>query len=178
MPLISQITAIIIILCLNPKMVFCFSIFLTSSLRKENNGLKRWLGKYYIIIITIFLRKVACSLNIQHLNYNFHKDCRTVIINNTIISGSIRENRLLGEWGEKSFKSLCSNQNSRLETENHRMNCTGFLKYAYLNLWKNVIMIVNFHRLIKRCLCNFSFTCFLFIIFIKHPLCIFIHCHS
>lgn len=78
---------------------------------------KHWLGKYCIIIITISLRKVACSLNIQHHNYNFHKECRTVIINNTIITWSIRENRLLGEQRGKRSKSLCSNQHSRREIQ-------------------------------------------------------------
>lgn len=81
----------------DPNRIFYFSVFLSPPhSSKRTMTRKHWLGKYCIIIITISLRKVACSLNIQHHNYNFHKECRTVIINNTIITWSIRENRLQG----------------------------------------------------------------------------------
>lgn len=117
---------------------------------------KHWLGKYCIIIITISLRKVACSLNIQHHNYNFHKECRTVIINNTIITWSIRENRLLGEQRGRRSKSLYSNKHSRIEIQNLRINCNSLLRYSCLNLSTNLIMMANFHRLINCCLYIFS----------------------
>lgn len=99
----------------DPNRVFYFSVFLwPPHSSKRTMARKHWLGKYCIIIITISLRKVACHLNIQHHNYNFHKECRTVIINKTIITCSIRENRLLGEQGGSRSKSLCSNQHSRV----------------------------------------------------------------
>lgn len=104
-----QITAIL--LCLkthlkSQKDILFQCFFLTSHFSKRTMTWKHWLGKYCIIIITISLRKVACSLNIQHHNYNFHKECRTVIINNTKITWSIRENRLLGQWREKDMKPV------------------------------------------------------------------------
>lgn len=100
----------------DPNRMFYFSVFLSPPhASKRTMTRKHWLGKYYIIIITNSLRKVAFSMNIQHHNYDFHKECRTVIINNTIITWSIRENRLLGEWGGRSSRSLCSNQHLREE---------------------------------------------------------------
>lgn len=108
----------------------CLNDFLSHHhFSKRTMTRKHWLGKYYIIIITISLRKVACSLNIQHYNYNFHKECRTVIINNTIITWSIRENRLLVKWeGWKKNNYLCFNQYSREEIGNPRINYNIFLK--------------------------------------------------
>ena len=127
-----------------PNRMFYFSVFPSPPhSSKRTMTRKPWLGKYFIIIITISLRKVACSLNIQCHNYNFHKECRTVIINNTMITWSIRENRLSGEWEERSSRSLCFNQHSRLDTQNLRISCNSLLKYSCLNLSNSLLMMQN-----------------------------------
>ena len=81
-----------------PKADLFQRLSLTSHSSKRTMTWTHCLGKYCIIIITISLRKVACGLNIQHHNHNFHKECRTVI-NSTVITWSIRRTDYRRRWG-------------------------------------------------------------------------------
>lgn len=118
-------------------------------LLKRKTAWKHWLEKFCIIIITISLRNVACSLNIQHHNYNFHKECRTVITNNTIITWSIRETRLLVEW-RRRWEVCGSDQQS---TE-FIAKCPSKIIFPWF--MEKCIMMAHLHELTKHCLYNFS----------------------